>query len=135
MYTQGTRVPFLVRWPAKIKPAVSDARISQVDLYASFAALTGQKLAPADAPDSFNVLQALLGASKTGRNYVVSQALNNTLSLIQGSWKYIEPSKGPKISKNTKTELGNDDDPHLYNLETDPGETSNVATAHPELVK
>lgn len=134
-FEAGTRVPFLVRWPAKIKPAVSEARISQVDLYASLAALTGQKLAPADAPDSFNVLQALLGASKTGRNYVVSQALNNTLSLIQGSWKYIEPSKGPKINKNTNTELGNDISPLLYNLETDPGETRNVATAHPQLVK
>ena len=75
-----------------------------------------------------------MGASKTGRNYVVSQALNNTLSLIQGSWKYIEPSKGPKISKNTNTELGNDVNPQLYNLETDPGETRNVATAHPQVV-
>jgi arylsulfatase A-like enzyme len=133
-FEAGTRVPFLVRWPAKIKPGVSNALLSQVDLYASFAALTGQKLAPADAPDSFNVLQTLLGASQTGRNYLVSQALNNTLSLVKGSWKYIEPSKGPKINKNTNTELGNDPNPQLYNLKTDPGETKNVAAAHPQVV-
>ena len=38
----GTRVPWLLRWPARVKPAVSDALISQVDLFASLAALTGQ---------------------------------------------------------------------------------------------
>ena len=37
----GTRVPFVVRWPARVKPGVSDALISQVDLLASFAALVG----------------------------------------------------------------------------------------------
>ena len=38
----GTRVPWLLRWPSRVKPAVSDALISQVDLFASLAALTGQ---------------------------------------------------------------------------------------------
>lgn len=41
----GTRVPFLVRWPARVKPGVSDALVCQADFPASFAALTGQKLA------------------------------------------------------------------------------------------
>ncbi len=40
----GTRVPFVVRWPARVKPAVSDALISQVDLIATFAALVGRPL-------------------------------------------------------------------------------------------
>jgi arylsulfatase A-like enzyme len=134
-FEAGTRVPFLVRWPAKVKPGVSAALISQVDLYASFAALTGQQLAPADAPDSFNVLPALLGTAKTGRSYVVSQSINNTLSIVKGNWKYIEPGKGPKINKNTNTELGNDLAPQLYNLGKDKGERHNVAAAHPQQVK
>ncbi len=31
----GTRVPFIVTWPGTSKPAISDAIVSQVDLYAS----------------------------------------------------------------------------------------------------
>ena len=57
----GTRVPFLVRWPARVKPGVSTALVCQIDLMASLAALVGQKLAEEDAPDSFDVLAALLG--------------------------------------------------------------------------
>ena len=40
-YDGGTRVPFIVRWPGEVKPGVSDAPVSQVDLLASFAAMTG----------------------------------------------------------------------------------------------
>src|SRR5262245_53010619 len=57
----GTRVPFLVRWPAKVKPGLSEALVCQVDFPASFAAMTRQELAQPDGPDSFNVLPALLG--------------------------------------------------------------------------
>lgn len=134
-FEAGTRVPLLVRWPAKVKPGVSTALLSQVDFYACFAALTGQPLAPGDAPDSFNVLPALLGQSRTGRSYVVSQALNNRLSIVRGNWKYIEPGKGPKVNKNTNTELGNDPNPQLYDLKTDVGESRNVAGSNPKVVQ
>ena len=40
-FEAGTRVPFVVRWPARVKPGVSDALVSQVDLLASLAALVG----------------------------------------------------------------------------------------------
>ena len=78
----GTRVPFIVRWPGRVKPGVSDALVCQVDFLASFAALTGQSPAADDAPDSFNVLPALLGRPKTGRDHLVEHA--GALSLIAG---------------------------------------------------
>nr|MBA3296098.1 sulfatase-like hydrolase/transferase [Acidobacteriota bacterium] len=142
-FEAGTRVPFVVRWPARVKPGVSDALVSQVDLLASFAALVGPSTsarrdatrAAADkpdvtAPDSENVLPALLGTSKTARTALVEQA--GALSLRQGHWKYITPSQGPKIQKNTNTELGNDPEPQLYDLAADPGERTNLATTRPE---
>ncbi len=46
----GTRVPFVIRWPARVKPAVSDALVSQVDLIASFAALVGSPLSDRARP-------------------------------------------------------------------------------------
>ena len=66
----GTRVPFIVRWPVKVKPGVSSALVCQVDFPASFAALTGQP-APAAAVDSQNLLPALLGEVETGRAQLV----------------------------------------------------------------
>ncbi|MBI1872367.1 MAG: arylsulfatase [Acidobacteria bacterium] len=129
----GTRVPFVVRWPARVKPAVSDALISQVDLIASFAALVGPPLSDRRAQDSENVLQALLGASKTARAWLVEQA--GSLSLRDGQWKYISPGRGPRINQNTKMELGNDSEPQLYDLAADVGERKNLAASRPEKVR
>lgn len=129
----GTRVPFVVRWPARVKPAVSDALVSQVDLIASFAALVGPPLSDPRARDSENVLPALLGTSKTARGVLVEQA--GSLSLRQGHWKYIAPSQGPRIQQNTNTELGNDPGPQLYDLAADEGERNNLATTRPEKVR
>lgn len=132
-FEAGTRVPFIVKWPKGIKPGTSDALISQVDLFASFAALTGQQLEATDAPDSQNVLDALLGKSPSGRKSLVEQAA--TLSIIKGNWKYIEPKDGVKILKGPKTESGFDPEPQLYDLKKDPGERVNVAKQNPETVQ
>jgi arylsulfatase A-like enzyme len=125
----GTRVPFIVRWPARVKPGVSAAIVSQMDLLASFAALTGQKLAPTDGPDSVNILPALLGESPVGRDHVVEYA--NKLAIRVGDWKYIEPSPGVAVQVNTNTETANSPQPQLYNLALDPGEKQNLAAAEP----
>ena len=132
-FDAGTRVPFLVRWPGRIPTGDSEALVSQIDFPASLAALTGRKLSAEDAPDSFDILQALLGKAKTGRDHLVEQA--GSLSVVQGDWKYIEPGKGAKIEKNTNIELGNDPQPQLYNLADDIGEKENLAARYPERVE
>lgn len=129
-FEAGTRVPFIVRWPARIRAGVSGALVSQIDLFASLAALVRQPIRSGEAPDSADVLAALLGESKTGRERLVEQA--GVLSLREGPWKYIEAGKGPKMSVPTNTELGNDPGGQLYNLEQDPGETRNLIDQNPE---
>ena len=87
----GTREPFIVRWPGHVQPGVSDALVCQVDFLASFAALTQQAL-PADAaPDSINVLPALLGKSKTGREGMIEQG--GPMAVRQGLWKLVVAQK------------------------------------------
>ncbi len=120
----GTRVPFITRWPGRIKPGMSDALICQVDFLASFASFTGQALETNDAPDSLDVMPALLGESKIGRETLIEHA--NLLSLRQGNWKYIEPGKGAKKTANTNTETGANPGGQLFNLQDDPGEIKNV---------
>ena len=132
-FDAGTRVPFVVRWPGRVPQGDSPALISQIDLLASFATYLDQPLAEADAPDSFDLLAALLGRSEYGREHLVESA--GTLGIIVGDWKYIPPSKGAKVLANTQIETGRDPKPQLYNLAEDIGERNNVAAAHPYKVQ
>jgi arylsulfatase A-like enzyme len=129
-YEAGTRVPFIVRWPARVKTGVSDALVSQVDLLASLAALTGQKFDARTAPDSQNQLASLLGESPRGRTSLVEQG--GPLALRDGEWKFIPPANGQRLNTNTKTETGNAPQPQLFNLADDLGEANNLAAAQSE---
>jgi arylsulfatase A-like enzyme len=133
LFDGGTRVVFIAKWTGKIEPGISNALFSQIDIIASLASFTGQQLNNDDAPDSFNLINTLLGKSKTGREWLVEHS--GRLTLLKGEWKYIEPGPGAKLNVNTNTETGNDPDPQLYNLKTDIGEKNNVARQNPAIVK
>jgi arylsulfatase A-like enzyme len=128
----GTRVPFLVSWPGRVKPGVSDALVSQVDLMRSLAALTQAEVPKGAAPDSENHLPAFLGETRKGRELMVEHA--GTLQLRAGQWKYIAPAQGPALQVNTNTETGASPQAQLYDLASDLGETKNLAAQHPEKV-
>ena len=132
LFEGGTRVPFLVRWPGRIRPGVTDALVNQVDLLASLASLTGQTLPPNSAPDSLDVLPALLGDKRIGRDHSVHHS--GRLALREGSWKYIPAGPGPAVQTHTATETGNASVEQLYDLTRDLGETKNVAAEHPDHV-
>ncbi len=123
----GTRVPFLVRWNGRITPGVSDALVSLVDFTASFAALTGQAIPAGDAPDSVNVLPALLGDSKSGRDQLVEHDGSRLLAYRDGLWKYIEPALR---ARSTNVSAG-----ALYDLGHDLGETTNLKAVKPDTAK
>ena len=134
VFEAGTRVPFIVNWPETIKPAVSPALVSQIDLLASFSKMLNG--ATIDFPmDSENTIDVLLGKSNKGREYLVEQGFTDNLAIIQGDWKYIEPKEGPKKNELVNIELGYDKQPQLYNLSTDIGETNNLAKKYPKKVK
>jgi len=123
IYEGGTRVPFIIRWPAKIKPGVSDAMVNQIDFVASFAELLDIDLPENEARDSRSTLAAFLGSDPVGQEYMIEEA--GGLALRQGDWKYIPAPKSGKKKKKTKPA-------ELYNLADDPGEQKNVASKHPE---
>lgn len=129
----GTRVPFIVNWPAQVKPKVSSALVSQIDLLASFSKLTNQAIPTGEASDSENQLEALLGRSTKGRSVFIEQG--GALSIIKEGWKYITPSKGTAYMVNVGIESGNATDLQLYNLNEDIGEKNNLATKYPEKTK
>lgn len=126
IYEGGTRVPFIVRWPAKIKPGVSDALVNQVDILGSLAAYLNVPLNDNEGIDSRNTMNAYLGKSDTGLPTMIEEA-GSGRALRRGDWKYIPDLKGsygsPKMSK------------QLYNLASDPGEQQNVIEKYPEVAK
>jgi arylsulfatase A-like enzyme len=128
-YEGGTRVPFIARWPGKIRPGISDELVCLVDALATFAALVGREM-PGDAgPDSFNILPVLLGEKLPNpvRSHLVEQAAR--MALRHGPWKFI--SAGGRAAK----QGSNTGSPELYNLADDLGEATNVASRNPEKVK
>ena len=125
IYEGGTRMPFLASWPARIKPGVSEALISQVDFAASFAALAGRKLAEDACPDSLDMLPALLGASRQGRDHLVEHS--GFIALRRGQWKLVPAREAQGVKAAAPVEL--------YNLAGDIGETKNVAAENPQVVR
>jgi arylsulfatase A len=132
----GLRMPMIVRWPDQINPGTSDALINQVDFFASFAQLVGATIdQPKTAPDSENLLEALTGKSKQGRQVILEESF--TMAIRDGDWKYIEPvsKKTPNWLVNKKEETGLQQTPQLYNLKDDPQERHNLADQYPNKVE
>ena len=142
----GHRVPFIVRWPAKVKPgSTSDQTLCLTDIPATVAAITGAKLPRDAAEDSFNMLPALEGtATAPIRPYLLTQAFagQRTLSIRRGQWKYIA-HRGSGGNNYDKGELKPfalpETDPEapaqLFDLANDPGETTNLYSKKPQIVK
>lgn len=126
VFEGGTRVPFIVKWPGRIKPGKSDALVNQIDFIASFADLLGIKLTANQAIDSRNIMSALLGKDAKGLPYMIEENGGN-LAIRQGSWKYIRGGKGKKKGK------GKNASGQLYDLNTDIGEKKNVVAEHQQV--
>ncbi len=130
----GTRVPWLVHWPSKIKPSVSDALVSQVDLFSTLASIADAGTPDGSGKDSQNIVSAFLGDDLIGRETLIEHGgFGQKLAIRKGNWKYIQPSNGPHENIKTNTELANRKQHQLYNLEEDPGEQKNLFETFPEI--
>jgi len=133
MFDGGTRVPFMVSRHGTIDAGESNALVSQVDFYASFAAMLHQRLDPNEAPDSIDVLDALLGGNSKGRDELVTEGIQASIVVRQNEWVLIPPHDGPAVHTNTNIELGNAMEPQLYDLSMDIGQIKNVAAEHGDI--
>lgn len=131
----GTRVPTIVYWPGTVEKGKSSALIGQVDMYKSLISLINGTDNHKIPPDGQNVLPALLGKTKKGRDHLLEESY--TFSIRQGNWKYIAPSQKDyswvDIDKNIAS--GIKTIPQLYHLETDLTESKNLAEENPEKVR
>lgn len=132
-FEAGTRIPFIVSYPGRVKEGVSKALVSQVDFLATMSELLGISLTSDKKKDSREQLSVWCGKDKKGRDYVMEQA--GSLAVSDGIWKYISPSNKKTYEKLTNTELGNAPQDQLYFLKKDVGERTNLADRYPEKIK
>lgn len=129
IYEGANRVPFIVRWPLRVQPGVSDALVSQVDFIASFADLLEVELPETEARDSQNSIDAILGADDVGLPFFLSQS--RSLAIREGDWKFVA-EVAPKYRQGWMSQYAPKED-QLFDLSKDPGETINVIDEFPEL--
>jgi len=141
----GHRVPFIARWPGKIKPgSAADQTVCLTDVMATCAAVTGAKLPNNAAEDSYNILPQMLGKQnkdKPIRRYTLHQTNKLKLAIRRGPWKYLDHkgSGGNNYERKHMVpfalpDTAPDAPGQLYNLKNDPGETTNLYYKHPEIV-
>ncbi len=120
IYEGGHRVPFVVRWPGKVKPgSVNDHTVCLNDLMATAAEITGAKIPDNAGEDSVSLIPELLGTTKDGtREATIHQSAAGDLAIRQGPWKLIFHKGGNR---------------ELFNLQTDLSETKDVLAANGEV--
>lgn len=141
VYEGGCRVPLIARWPAHIKPRVSDQMFGLVDLFATLAKIGGGEIKASSSRDSIDQSSVLLGTTeKNLRDSTVLHGISDALALRVGDWKYVPATVGAKGSgagsgANLADPRFNESrisTPQLFNLQTDRAEQHNLIKEYPE---
>lgn len=122
VYEGGMRVPFLVSWPAKLRPGTYDQPVIALDILPTAIALAGGEVPQDRVIDGVNLIPYLSGEKADApheRLFWRSQGPLGNHAVRQGNWKLVHLHGGK---------------PELYDLGKDIGETKNLVTEKPEIV-
>jgi arylsulfatase A len=139
IYEGGHRVPFLMRWPDVIEPGRSAGiPVCQTDICATIAEIIGVALPENAGEDSYSLYPVLRSEEydPSLRGAVIHHSSQGYFAIRDGKWKLnmlrgsggsleprlINPGPGEAVYE-------------LYNMEEDPGETTNLYFEHPEIVE
>ncbi|GAF02012.1 sulfatase-like hydrolase/transferase [Saccharicrinis fermentans] len=139
IYEGGHRVPFLMRWPKVIKAGSQvHMPVCQSDYLATIADIVGAVIPDNAAEDSYSLYPLMKHNDKdyNANRAVIHHSFTGHLAIRQGKWKLnmlrgsggslepklIEPKPGEALYE-------------LYDIENDPGETTNLYFQYPDVVK
>lgn len=138
LWEGGHRVPFLVRWPAKIKAGTgSDQTICTTDLFATAAEIHGLALEENAGEDSYSFLPALTGdpVKGAGERLIVHHSDKGVFGVRKGKWKLILDDKGGSNRRNPKDQPVINSTPFLlFDMENDEEESTNLYEKYPDVV-
>ena len=133
LWDGGHRVPFIVRWTAQVTAdSTSDQLICLTDLLATCAELSGANVPENAGEDSISFVAALDEKPiQSTRQGVIHHSINGHFSYRQGKWKLLlsKGSGGWSKGETAGVAIG-----QLYDMETDPSETTNLYTSQSEVV-
>ncbi len=139
LYEGGIRMPFIIKWPKRIKGGHIDNKtvINSVDLLPSLCAITNSKLPKSAYLSGEDMSKALLGKSRLRKKDMMWDfGRNDHFNYPRGKNK---DQRSPHLAirrGNMKLLVNSwDENFELYDLATDPKETTNIASQHPALVK
>jgi arylsulfatase A len=139
LWDGGHRVPFMARWPARIKSGlVNDELFCTTDLMATCAEIVGVALPDTAGEDSISLLSAMDDrATPSTRDAIIHHSVYGSFSVRTPKWKYILTTGSggwnhtlgmPRIPENKTL------DGQLYDMRSDVYEERNLAASHPERI-
>ena len=138
LWDGGHRVPFVARWPGKVAAgSSSDQLICLVDLFATLSEITASPLPSASAEDSVSFLPALSGEPIVStRAGVIHHSISGHFAYRQGKWKLLlARGSGGWTAPKEKSIPAGTPVAQLYDMEADPGETTNLYASQPEIAQ
>lgn len=123
-YEGGIRIPFIAYWPGVTPEGTeSDRQIVFYDFMPTLCEIIGTDFNasyPSSATDGISYLPTLKGEDQPQRDHLYWEFHEtNQIAVRKGDWKMIVV-KG---------------EPRLYNLKVDIGETTDLASVHPEIIE
>jgi arylsulfatase A len=153
----GVRVPFVMRWPGRIKPSTTtDNLLALMDIPKTVWAAAEIEAPQEAAPDSLNQLEVLTGLSdKAVRQELLMIGITGT-ALRSGQWVYIPKPGSQGVTTDPRmnwamqfADLGLENSDYdedgklkadaparqLYNLKDDPEQSRNVVLEYPDVAQ
>jgi arylsulfatase A len=133
----GHRIPFIVRWPGKVKPgSQSDSLLCLTDFMATLADLVNEKLPDNAGEDSFSFLSELTGTGKTARTSAVHHSINGRFAIRDANWKleFCPGSGGWGKPHDLQAEKKGLPNLQLYDMTADVGEVKNLQGEQTDIV-
>jgi len=137
LWDGGHRVPFIVKWPNKVKPNTTcDELICLTDIFATLSEITGVALPSKAGEDSVSILPALKGEDiNSTRAGVIHHSITGHFAYRLGKWKLLLAKGSGGWSSPREKEALDVPKGQLYNMENDFGETENLYLKRPKIIK
>jgi len=144
----GHRVPFIARWPGVIAPGSKcDTPFCLVDMMATFAEIVSVELPEDQGVDSVSILPLMQGKNGDSRanHAIIHHSSSGRFAIRRGEWKlllhagsggngYVAGKRSSRYNGTIEQKSFKTANRQLYNMRTDPDETTNLIEKHPEVV-